>query len=146
MWAPIERKRLFWNISSFFRRIWKNQTSRTLVKYILSGVCLRLNQLAQLSFMQYIGLCVFGLPTAVCKFSKYNPPHKTNLIASKELNYIALFWTRQVKTVRAFKPWKCVWGVMKCFVDITGSNLEYYMMTKIDTFQILGSIFDGLYK
>ena len=32
-----------------------------LVWYILSNVCLRLNQLSQLSSMQYMGLCVFGL-------------------------------------------------------------------------------------
>ena len=33
-----------------------------IVRYILSIVCLRLCQFPQLSFMQYMGLCVFSLP------------------------------------------------------------------------------------
>ena len=33
-----------------------------LVRYILSSVRLRLSQFSQLSFMQYMGLCVFSLP------------------------------------------------------------------------------------
>ena len=35
---------------------------KMLVKYILSSVCLRLSQFSQLSFIQYMGLCVFSLP------------------------------------------------------------------------------------
>ena len=33
-----------------------------LVWYILSNICLRLNQFSQLYSMQYMGLCVLGLP------------------------------------------------------------------------------------
>ena len=36
-----------------------------LVRYILSNVCLRLEEFFQLSLMQYMGLCVFGLPISV---------------------------------------------------------------------------------
>ena len=52
-------------LSSLCRRIWKYRTSKMFVRYILSSVCLRLSQLSQLSFMQYMGLCVFGLTIAL---------------------------------------------------------------------------------
>ena len=42
------------------RRIRKYWTSKMLVKYILLTVCLRLSQFPQLSFMQYMRLCVFS--------------------------------------------------------------------------------------
>ena len=41
---------------------WRYRTSKMPVRYILSRVCLRLSQFSQLSFMQYMGLCWFGLP------------------------------------------------------------------------------------
>ena len=47
---------------SLCRRIWKYWTSKMLVTYILSIICLRLSQFAQLFFMQYMGLCGFKLP------------------------------------------------------------------------------------
>ena len=40
------------------RRIWRYWTSKMLVRYILSSVCLTLIPFSQLSFMQYIGLCI----------------------------------------------------------------------------------------
>ena len=40
-------------------------TLKILVRYILWSVCLRLSQFSQLSFMQYIGLCVFSLPISL---------------------------------------------------------------------------------
>ena len=52
-------------ISSLCRCIWKYCASKMLVRYTLSSVCLRLNQFFQLSFMQYMGLCVFGLPISL---------------------------------------------------------------------------------
>ena len=39
--------------------IWRYWTSKIFVRYILSSVCLRLSEL---SFMQYMGLCVFSSP------------------------------------------------------------------------------------
>ena len=50
------------SLSSFCRRIRKYWTSKMIVRYILSSVCLRLSQFSQLSFMQYMGLFVFNLP------------------------------------------------------------------------------------
>ena len=37
-------------------------THKMLVRHILSSVCLRLSQFTQLSFMQFMGLCVFRSP------------------------------------------------------------------------------------
>ena len=52
-------------LSSLCRRIWRYWTSKILVRYILLSVCLRLNQFSRLSFMQYMGLCVFSLPISL---------------------------------------------------------------------------------
>ena len=49
-------------LSSLCRRIWRYWNYKWLVRYILSSVCLKLNQFSQLYFMQYMGLCVFTLP------------------------------------------------------------------------------------
>ena len=48
-------------LSAWFRVIWKHWTYKTPVRYILSSVCLWSSPLSHLSFMQYIGLCVFSL-------------------------------------------------------------------------------------
>ena len=45
--------------------IWTYQTSKVLARYILSSVSLRSSQFSQLSFMQYMGLCVFSLPISL---------------------------------------------------------------------------------
>ena len=50
------------SLSSLYRRIWKYWTSKILVSYILSSVCLRSSQCSQLSCMQYMRLCVFSWP------------------------------------------------------------------------------------
>ena len=49
------------SLSSLCRRIWRYCTSNMVVRYILSSVYLILSQFSQLSFMTYIGLCVFSL-------------------------------------------------------------------------------------
>ena len=63
---PDGRTRLFAHYTtsslSLRRRIWKYWTSKMLLRYILSSVYLILSQFPQLSFMQYMGLCVFSLP------------------------------------------------------------------------------------
>ena len=41
-----------------------------LVRYILPSVCLRLSQFSQVSFMQYMGLCVFSLPISLTMIVK----------------------------------------------------------------------------
>ena len=43
----------------------RHYTSKMLVRYMLSYVCLRSSQLSQLSFIQYMGLCVFRLPSSL---------------------------------------------------------------------------------
>ena len=49
------------SLSSLCRRICRYWTSKVLVTCTLSSVCLRFNQFFQLSFMQYMGLCIFSL-------------------------------------------------------------------------------------
>ena len=51
--------------SSLCRCIWRYWISKILVRYILLSVCLRLSQYYQLSFLWYIGLCVFRLPISL---------------------------------------------------------------------------------
>ena len=50
------------SLSSLCNHIWRYLNSKMLVGSILSSVCLRLSQFSQLSFMLYMGLCVFSLP------------------------------------------------------------------------------------
>ena len=56
--------------------------TKMLVRYMLPSVCLRLRQFSQLSFIQYMGLCVFSLPISpvmivrMCTLS-YNYHHQT---------------------------------------------------------------------
>ena len=50
------------SLSSLCRLIWRHWTNKMLVRYMLPSVCLRLRLFSQLSFIQYMGLCVFSLP------------------------------------------------------------------------------------
>ena len=52
------------SLSSLCRLIWRHWTNKMLVRYMLPNVCLRLRQFSQLSFIQYMGLCVFSLPNS----------------------------------------------------------------------------------
>ena len=52
------------SLSSFCRLIWRHWSTKMLVRYKLPSVCLRLRQFSQLSFVQYMGLCVFSLPNS----------------------------------------------------------------------------------
>ena len=52
------------SLSSFWKLIWRHWTTKMLVNYWLPSVCLRLRQLSQLSFIQYMGLCIFSLPNS----------------------------------------------------------------------------------
>ena len=52
------------SLSSLCRLIWRHWTNEMLVRYMLPSVCLRLRLFSQLSFIQYIGLCVFSLPNS----------------------------------------------------------------------------------
>ena len=65
---PAGRVRLFANytilVSSLYRLIWRHWTTKMLVRYMMPSVCLRLRQFSQLSFIQYMGLCVFSLPNS----------------------------------------------------------------------------------
>ena len=53
------------SLSSLCRPIWRHWTTKMLVRYMLRSVCLRLRQFSQLSFIQYMGLCVFSLPNSL---------------------------------------------------------------------------------
>ena len=82
---PVGRVRLFADYtilwSSLCRPIWRHWTTKMLVRYMLPSVCLRLRQFSQLSFIQYMGLCVFSFPNSpvmivrMCTLSYYH--HQT---------------------------------------------------------------------
>ena len=82
---PVGRVRLFADytisLSSLCRLIWRHWTNKMLVSYMLPSVCLRSRQFSQLSFIQYMGLCVFSLPISpvmivrMCTLSYYH--HQT---------------------------------------------------------------------
>ena len=82
---PVGRVRLFADctisLSSLCRPIWRHWTTKMLVMYMLPSVCLRLRQFSRLSFIQYMGLCVFSLPISpvmivrMCTLSYYH--HQT---------------------------------------------------------------------
>ena len=64
-WTPLSTEKSFISISSWSlcRLIWRHWTlKKMLVRYRLSGVCLWLSHFSQLSFIQYVGLCVLSLP------------------------------------------------------------------------------------
>ena len=79
---PAGRVRLFTeytiSLSSSCRLIWRHWTNKMLVRYMLPGVCLRLKLFSQLSFIQYMGLCVFSLSNSpvmvvrMCTLSYYH--------------------------------------------------------------------------
>ena len=67
---PVGRVRLFANytipLSLFWRFIWRRWSTKMLVRYILTSVCLWFNQFSQLFLIlyMYMGLCVFSLPNS----------------------------------------------------------------------------------
>ena len=79
---PAGRVRLFAHytisLSSLCRLIWRHWTNKMPVRYMRPSVCLRLRLLSQLSFIQYMGLCVFSLPNSpvmilgMCTLSYYH--------------------------------------------------------------------------
>ena len=94
---PVGRVRLFVDhtisLSSLCRPIWSHWTTKMLVRYRLPSVCLRLRRFSQLSFIQYLGLCVFSLPNSpvtivrMCALSYYH--HQTG-----SMNHWPLFRVR----------------------------------------------------
>ena len=66
------------SLSSLCRLIWRHWTNKMLVRYMLPSVCLRLRLFSQLSFIQYMWLCVFSLPNSpvmivrMCTLSYYH--------------------------------------------------------------------------
>ena len=78
---PVGRVCLFadYTISlSLCRLICRHWTTKMIVRYMLPSVCLRLGQFFQLSFIRYMGLCVFSLPNSpvmivrMCTLSYYH--------------------------------------------------------------------------
>ena len=65
-----DRTRLFVqytiSLSSLCKIIWRHWTYKMPVRYILSSVWVRLSIFSQWSIIQYVGLCVFSLPTPPC--------------------------------------------------------------------------------
>ena len=53
------------SLSSLCKLIWRHWTYKMPVRYILSGVWVRLSIFSQLSIIQYMGLCVFSLPISL---------------------------------------------------------------------------------
>ena len=52
------------SLSSLCILIWRHWTTKMLVRYMLPCVCVRLRQFSQLSYIQYMGLCVLSLPNS----------------------------------------------------------------------------------
>ena len=50
---------------SWYKLIWRHWTYKMPVRYILPSVWIRLSIFSQLSIIQYVGLCVFSLPTSL---------------------------------------------------------------------------------
>ena len=73
------------SLSSLCRRIYSYWTFKILLKY--SDECVRLNQFSQLSFMQYMGLCVFSLPVSLM------------MIVRKYVFYLTVILKSEVGTV-----------------------------------------------
>ena len=53
------------SLSSLCKLIWRHWTSKMPVRYILSGVWVRLSIFSPLSIIQYVGLYVFSLPNSL---------------------------------------------------------------------------------
>ena len=53
------------SLSSLCKLIWRHWTYKMPVRYILSSVWVRYGIFSQLSIMQYVGLCVFSLPSSL---------------------------------------------------------------------------------
>ena len=70
-----DRVRLFVHytisLSSLCKLIWGHWTYEMPVRYILSSVWVRLSIFSQLSIIQYMGLCVFGLPIPLWWLREY---------------------------------------------------------------------------
>ena len=60
------------SLSSLCRSFWRYLIYKIHLRYIMSSLCLRLNQFSQFSFMQYMGLCVFSLPTSLMMTARIN--------------------------------------------------------------------------
>ena len=81
---PVGRVRLFADytisLSTLCRLIWRHWTTKMLVRYMMPSVCQRFRQFSQLSFIQYMGLCVFSLPNSpvmivrMCTLSYHHHP------------------------------------------------------------------------
>ena len=95
--GPVGRVRLFADytisLSSLCRLICRHWTTKMLVRYMRPSVCVRLRQFSQLSFIQYMALCVFSLPNylvmivIMCTLSYYH--HQTG-----SMNHSPMFRVR----------------------------------------------------
>ena len=50
--------------------VYEGTASKMFVKYILLSVCLRFSKFSQVSFVYYMGLCVFNLPIPLMMIAK----------------------------------------------------------------------------
>ena len=81
------------SLSSLCKLICRHWTYEMTVRYILSTLWLRLRMFSYLSIIQYMGLCVFGLPISVVMIErKYILSYYHHQIAS--MNYYLLFRAR----------------------------------------------------
>ena len=72
---------LHWSTIIIMQTYLKCWTNKLLVMYILSSVCL--SQFSQLSFMQYMGLCVFSLPISLMIIMRIRVLHLIIIIKSE---------------------------------------------------------------
>ena len=78
---------------SLCKLVWRHWTYKMPVRYILAGVSVSFNIFSQLSIIQYIGLCVFSLPTSLVMIERiYDLSYGHHQIRS--MNYYLLFRVR----------------------------------------------------
>ena len=110
------------SLSSLCRFIWRHWTNKMFVRYILPSVCLRLRLFSQLSFIQYMGLCVFSLPNSsviivrMCTLSYYH--HQIGSMNHKPL-FRVRSWNNGMRCMYYYVLmflWNCVSGkhILKC--------------------------------
>ena len=74
--------------------VWKYWTSNILVRYILWNVCIRLCQLSQLPFMQYMRLCVLSLPISLVMIVRIFGTLSYHHLEIRSVNHLPLFRVR----------------------------------------------------
>ena len=96
----------------------------------LWSVCVRLSQFSQLSFMQYMGLCVFSLPIYLMMIVRIGVLYLIFNIKSEVWPVCHCLWLGNETLVCAvclsiFLWWCCLWKIL-IFRSITGQSNCYF--------------------